>query len=113
MRNSLLGSIAMSVWLAFAGAGQRAHADEVHLVGGTQLEGKATRHGDKVVVEMAEGQITLNADGVERIERGRSNVDRYRELADKLKPNDVPARLALADFCRDHDMQAREKEWLR
>ena len=108
MRHSLLGPIAIGMWVVASGV----RADEVHLVGGTQLEGKATRHGDKVVVEMESGQITLSADGVERIERGRSNVERYQELASKLKPNDVQARLSLADFCRDHDMRAHERELL-
>lgn len=101
--------VAIVVWLAVGAA----RADDVHLVGGTQLEGKATRRGDKVVIEMESGQITLSADGVERIEQRRSNVDRYLELAHQLKPNDVQGRIALADYCRDHDMQAREKSLLR
>jgi hypothetical protein len=114
MRKSLVGAVAVSVWAVWAGgAAHAARADQIHLVGGTQLEGKATRHGDKVVVEMESGEITLSADGVERIERARGSVERYQELAGKLRPNDVAARMALADFCRDHDMQAREKELLR
>jgi hypothetical protein len=91
----------------------RVHADQVHLVGGTQLEGKATRQGDKVVVEMESGQIVLSADSVERIERGQSTVQRYELAESKLQPGDVKARLALADFCRDHAMPARERALLR
>jgi Cu/Ag efflux protein CusF len=88
-------------------------ADQIHLVGGAQLEGKATRHGQQVVIDMGSGQITLSADSVERIERGQSAVQRYEQLESKLKPGDVQGLLSLADFCRDHDMQAREKELLR
>jgi hypothetical protein len=88
-------------------------ADQVHLVGGAQLDGKATRHGDKIVVELESGQITLSADSVERIDRGQSTVQRFQELESKLKPGDVQARLALADFCRDHDMRSREQDLLQ
>jgi hypothetical protein len=88
-------------------------ADQVYLVGGTQLEGKATRRGDRVVIEMGAGQITLSADSVQRIERGQSSVQRYEQLESKLQPGDVQGLLSLADYCRDHDMQAHEKELLR
>jgi hypothetical protein len=98
------------VWLAWAAS---AHADQVHLVGGSQLEGKATRQGDKVVIETESGQIALSADSVERIERGQSPVQRYEALEGKLQPGDVKGRLALADFCRDNGMNAREKTLLR
>jgi len=109
MRVSFAGVVMVCVGVS-AGA---ASADQVHLVGGAQLDGKATRHGDKVVVEMESGQITLTADGVERIEHTQSSVQRYEELLGKLKPGDVAARLGLADYCRDHDMHAREQELLR
>jgi hypothetical protein len=117
MRVSVIGWVIawVTAWVIVCGGvlAPVARADQVHLVGGAQLDGKATRHGDKVVVEMESGQITLSAEGVERIERGQSSVQRYEELAAKLKPGDVASRLSLADFCRDHDMHAREKELLR
>jgi hypothetical protein len=97
-------------WAAWASS---ARADQVHLVGGSQLEGKATRQGDKVVIETESGQIALSADSVERIERGQSPVQRYEALEGKLQPGDVKGRLALADFCRDNGMNAREKTLLR
>ena len=108
MRLALAGGL----MACMCAASSAVYADQIHLVGGTQLEGKATRQGDKVVIDMESGQITLDADGVERIERGPTNVERYEELAAKLKPGDVHARMALADFCRDHDMRARERELL-
>jgi hypothetical protein len=90
-----------------------AHADEVHLVGGTTLDGKATRQGDKVVIEMESGEITLGADSVQRIDRKQSAVQRYDALASKLEPGDIKGRLSLAEFCRDHAMASREKELLQ
>jgi hypothetical protein len=109
MRVSIAGLVMVCVYVLAA----TARADQVHLVGGAQLEGKVTRHGDKIVVEMESGQITLSADGVERIDRGQSSVQHVEELISKLKPGDIQARLSLADYCRDHDMQAREKALLR
>jgi hypothetical protein len=99
-------------WLA-ASWSDSVRADEIHLVGGTQLDGKATRHGDKVIVEMESVQIVLSADSVERIDHKESTVQHYEALESKLQPGDVQGRLSLADFCRAHDMAAREKTLLR
>jgi hypothetical protein len=102
------GSVVATVW-ALAGVVQ---ADQVHLVGGTQLEGKATRHGDKIEVETESGRITLSANDVDHIERGSSTVQRYEALEQQVHPGDVKGLLHLADFCRDHEMKAREQEVL-
>ena len=77
------------------------------------LEGKSQRDGDKVVVETDSGAIALPADMVKRIEPGTSDVQEFEARLAKLAPGDTRGLLALADYCRDHDMPAHEKEALQ
>jgi hypothetical protein len=83
-------------------------ADDVHIEGGSVVEGKVTRHADKVTIELESGQITLSADAVQRIDKRESSVEHFDRLYSALKPDDVSARMSLANYCRDHDMHARE-----
>ena len=96
----------------FAGAPLVA-ADDVHLDNGEVIEGRATRAGDKVVIELASGQISVSADSVKRIERRESSVERYQKAYDKLSPEAVSERMKLADYCRDHGMRERERVLLQ
>jgi hypothetical protein len=89
-----------------------AFADRTFLVGGTVLEGKATRKGDKVVVRLEAGEISVPADSVERIEKSESVVGQFDARYAALPKGDVKARLALADYCRDHAMRAEERRLL-
>jgi len=97
---------------AASGASGVCKADRTYLVGGTVLEGKATRSGQRVVVEVESGEITLPASAVLRIERGESIVSRFEARRAALRPGDVKARLELADYCRDHGMRGRERALL-
>ncbi len=90
-----------------------AQADKTFLIGGTVIEGKATRHGDKVVIELSDGEISLPAESIERIETSESIVDQFQARYAKLRAGDVKARFVLADYCRDHDMRSREQQVLR
>jgi hypothetical protein len=90
-----------------------ARADRTFLVGGTIIEGKATRKAGKVIVEVEAGEIALPADSVVRIEKTESVVSRFEARYAALTPGDVKARLELADYCRDHDMHARERQLLQ
>jgi len=85
------------------------YADQVHLVGGGSIEGKASRKGDRVVIEIESGEITLSAREVEAIEPGPSPVQRFEAMHAKVGARDARALLALANFCRDHDMKERER----
>jgi hypothetical protein len=106
MRHRTLCAVA-TLWMAAAAA--HAHADRIHLVGGTIIEGKATRQGDKVVVEVESGELALPADEVKRIEIAESDVQRADAMYGKLAPRDVEGLIAFANFCRDHGMGSREQ----
>jgi hypothetical protein len=89
-----------------------AAADDVHLDNGEVIEGRATRSGDKVVIELESGQITLHATSVKQIDKRESSVERFDIMYSALKPGDVAKRMQLADFCREHDMRERERKLL-
>jgi hypothetical protein len=91
----------------------QAQADRVHLSDGAVIEGKATRQGDKVVVELESGAISIPADTVERIENSVSDVQRFEAEFARLAAGDVKARLQLANFCRDHGLRDHEREMLQ
>jgi hypothetical protein len=88
-------------------------ADDVHLDNGEVIEGRATRTGDKIVIELESGQITLSAESVKRIEKRESSVERYEKAFQKLAPDAVAERMQLADYCRDHGMRDRERTLLQ
>jgi hypothetical protein len=94
-------------------ASASAQADRVHLVGGSVIEGKATRHGDRVIVELGSGEIRVAASEVERIESTDSDVQQFERRSARLAAGDIRGTLQLAQFCREHDMRDRERQLLQ
>jgi len=90
-----------------------ASADRVHLKSGSVIEGRAHRDGDKVVVEVDSGELALPASEVARIESSESDLQRVDAMLAKLKPGDTEGLLKVANYCRDHEMPAREQELLK
>jgi hypothetical protein len=94
--------------------GSAAHvaADDVHLDNGEVIEGKVTRTGDKVVIELESGRISLSADSVKRVEKRESGIEHFEKSYEALRNEDVAKRMQLADYCRDHGMRDRERQLL-
>lgn len=90
-----------------------ARADRLVLKGGAVLDGKVTEQGDKVIVEVESGSLSFSRSEVERIERGESDIEKFEAKLAAIKPGDVRALIALANFCRDRGLPAREREVLR
>lgn len=90
-----------------------ARADKVHLTGGAVLEGKVSQVGDKVLVEVEAGTLSIDARSVLRIERATSSVETFLARRAALSDGDIAGRMALADYCRAHEMLTRERELLR
>ena len=90
-----------------------ARADKVHLQGGAVLEGRVSRVGDKILVEVESGTLSLEAESVIRIESGPSALETVLVRRAALRNNDLAARLLLADYCRDHQLLSCERELLR
>jgi hypothetical protein len=90
-----------------------AQADKLYLVGGSVIEGKATRVGDKVIVAVAAGTLTLDARAVLRIEPGSTALDRLAVRRAALPREAVAERLLLADAYREEGLPSTERELLR
>lgn len=104
---------AVASWMLAVLSAAPAFADKVHLAGGAVLEGKVSREGDKVLVEVDSGTLRLDAQGVLRIERAPSPVETFAARRAALAQRDIAGRVALADYCREHQMFGRERELLR
>ncbi len=88
-------------------------ADKIHLASGSVIEGKAQRVGDKVIVHVEAGTLTLRAAEVSRIEEGETELERVDARLRGLAPNDVHGLMQLADFCHGREMKALERDILR
>jgi len=111
-RSRLSALLAIGTCAASAAFARQALADRTFLVGGTVLEGTAVRKGDKVVIRLESGEISVPADSVERIEKSESIVSRFEATYAKLPKGNAKARLELADYCRDHGMRTEERRLL-
>jgi hypothetical protein len=89
-----------------------ARADRAVLVNGEVVVGKVTRERGRVIIDTGSGTITLSDDLVVSVEPGESAVSQFDERYAALRARDVKGRLALAAFCRDHVMIARELQVL-
>lgn len=89
-----------------------ARADHVYLHEGRVLEGSATIQGDKVVIALESGSITVPLYEVSRIEHSTTPLAEANAREAALKPGDVRALLQLADFCRAHDLLNKERDLL-
>jgi hypothetical protein len=105
--------VTIVVALLLLGLAQTARADKVHLSGGAVLEGKVSRAGDKVLVEVEAGTLSIDAQSVVRIEQAPTSLDTFLARRAALADGDVAGRIALADYCRAHQMRTRERELLR
>ncbi len=94
-----------------------AAADEVRLVNGNVVEGRAKRVGDTVVVVTTAGEVKLPAKDVASIVPGRSLVDDYDDrvaaLATGGKNDGAADHLALAAWCRQNKLKSKSRQHLK
>jgi hypothetical protein len=107
MRDSIVAALLVSL-LAPA-----VRADEVHLQGGRVIEGATKVEGDRVIVALESGKIALPMHSVLRIERTRPAIEVVRQREASLGQGDVDGLLELANYCREHDLRAKEHELLQ
>jgi hypothetical protein len=89
-----------------------AHADKVHLRSGAVLEGKVTREGDKVVVQLESGTIRVDAASVLRIETAVTPLEQITRLRAALSNDAIAERIELANRCREAQLARCERELL-
>lgn len=107
----VLGCCAALVCVSVSAA-SGARADRVYLAGGSVIEGKVAREGDKIVIALDSGTVRLDAASVVRIEKSQTPAERIAARRAALAKDDVPGRLSLANSCRDDHLTQCERELL-
>jgi hypothetical protein len=85
MKYSLQPSLSI-LFLALAGS---VFADEVQLKNGSKLEGTVQEEGNKIIVDVGPGTITLDRSEVKAIRRPDEQVQEFDRRVQALKPDDA------------------------
>lgn len=85
-------------------------ADTVTLANGHKLEGSARRVGDRVVIQTAGGEVTLEASEVRSIEKGETKLDLYQAKRETLDAKDAKAQAELARWCAKNKLGKQSRE---
>jgi hypothetical protein len=85
MRNSL----PILPWLLGLALAGNAGADEVELKNGSKLEGTVQEQGDKVVIDVGSGTITIARSEVKAIHRPEEQIQEFDRRVQSLKPDDA------------------------
>jgi hypothetical protein len=104
-----------SAWAVFAVSAffQSAQADTFYLRSGGQIDGDLMNASESprksyVISVAGRGQITLQADVVEKVEAVRPELAEYEKLRRKTGET-VVEQMSLAEWCREHGLSAQRK----
>lgn len=87
-----------------------AFADEVHLKNGNVLRGVVKEQGNKVVVQLDMGSITLDRSQVKEIVRTTTPLQEFHDKLKELKYGDVEGYFKLALWARERDLPVKARE---
>ena len=91
-----------------------ARADVVHLKNGKSFEGKIVSETSKVVkIKTRFGDLEFKRDQIERIEKGKTPKEEYRERKAKLDKKDVNGLFELALFCKEKKLTKEYRALLK
>lgn len=89
-----------------------ARADKVYLQSGSVIEGKVTREGNKIVVQLESGSIRLDVASVARIESAETALEQITRRRAALANDAIAPRIELANMCREAQLARCERELL-
>ena len=85
--------------------------DVVHTTDGRKIKGRIVREDDEVVVVRTRyGDITVNRDDIDRIERGELPEDIYRKKAKELANDDAEGHYRLGLWCKENGLRKEAEE---
>ncbi|MHC4663852.1 MAG: hypothetical protein ACYS8W_19490, partial [Planctomycetota bacterium] len=88
-----------------------AQADVIHTCDGRKIVGKVVNQDeDTVTVKAKYGEVTIDRDDIERIEKGKLPEDTYKEKADALDKNDAEGHYELGLWCRENRLRPEAKK---
>ena len=110
MRTGIVHAVAAALLLAGFALG-----DVVHYKGGRKAEGKVVAEdADSVTLETKFGRIRIPRKDIEKVERGKTTLEQFRERFEALqKKPDVAALAELARWCQEKGLTAEWKDVLR
>ncbi len=107
-------SIACAVLLVLFVLGGVVAADTLYLKNGKKFEGTlVSESGGVVKFKTAGGVLEFPKSQVDRVEKGATKADEYKERRAKLKDDDIEGLLALARWCREQKLFGQRKRLLR
>ncbi|TET32212.1 MAG: hypothetical protein E3J72_20200 [Planctomycetota bacterium] len=95
------------VFLLYAAA----QADVIHMYDGRKITGRIVSQDDEtVVVRARHGEITLDRDDIERIEKGKLPEEVYEEKAGALDKGDAQGHYELGLWCKENRLRPEAKK---
>ncbi len=79
----------LHTWFLFLALAGAAVADEVQLKNGSKLEGTVQEDGNKVIVDVGSGTITIDRSEIKTIRRPDDQIQEYDRRVQSLKPDDA------------------------
>jgi hypothetical protein len=111
MKDSLLHTWPWFLFLALSGA---AFADEVQLKNGSKIEGTVHEDGNKVIVDVGSGTITIDRSEVKAIRRPEEQIQEYDRRLQAIRPDDANGYHQLYLWTRQQPgMKARAESLLK
>lgn len=84
--------------------------DEVFLKGGGKFTGRITQQDEeRITVDIGDGSIGFSMERVERIVKGRSDLDEYDARAGKLQPGDVDGWRGLGQWASSRGLSRQSR----
>src|SRR6185503_16186811 len=76
-------------WILLLALVGTAGADEVVLKNGSKLEGTVLEDGNKVIIDVGSGTVTIDRSEVKSIHRPEEQIQEYDRRVQALKPDDA------------------------
>ena len=104
----------VSPWLLLAGLWSAAVADEVVLKNGSKIEGAVTEEGNKIIIDVGSGTITVDRSDVKAINKSNGLVEEFERRQKEIRPGDIDGHWQLYQWSRQQEgFKARAERELR
>src|SRR5262245_40858149 len=104
----------VSPWLLLAGLCSAAVADEVVLKNGSKIEGAVSEEGNKIIIDVGSGTVTVDRADVKAINKSNGLVEEYERRQREIRPGDVGGHWQRYQWSRQQEgFKARADRQLR
>ena len=93
----------VSPWLLLAGMITAVSADEVVLKNGSKIQGAVTEDGNKVIIDVGSGTITIDRSEVKSINKPDALIQEYDRRLKEVKPDDAEGYWQVYQWARQQE----------